>query len=93
MCPRCRGLLVFGDENSTMTVLPVGACCPKSSVEAMPENTAFQYAVEKDMFRKPFTTLYDAISAKFSFIYAPIAFPVASGLVLDTFRSGKTTRV
>ena len=41
-CPRCRGLLVLGDENSTIILFPVGGSWPKDGSEAACSRASFQ---------------------------------------------------
>ena len=60
---------------------------------AISANTPFQYISENEILRKPFTVLYVEISGEFALSHSPMAFPVFSGVVFETLRSGNTTRV
>src|SRR5574344_663956 len=93
ICPRCKGLFVFGDENSTITVFFFFLSCPKSLVAYISANSLSQKASENLRFKNPFTTLYDFISGQLVFSQLPISSAVASGDFLLTLKSGKVTRV
>ena len=93
MWPRCRGLLVFGDENSTMMFLPVVGRSPKSLSATISPKSSFQNRLENNRLRKPLTQLYSEISGTFAFSHSPMALPVFSGVECDRRSSGKTTSV
>ena len=93
MWPRWRGLFVFGDENSTITLRPVEGSWPKSGSAAMAPKSSVQNRFDRLMFRKPLTTLKPSTSGTFSCSQPPIAAPVTSGELWETRKSGKTTRV
>ena len=57
MWPRCSGLLVLGDEYSTITVLPVGEPLPKSASATTSASLSPQNALLNERFRKPLMTL------------------------------------
>ena len=56
-CPRCKGLLVFGEEYSTMIFLPVEATVPNFLSLAAAIKNATHQASATVKLRNPFTRL------------------------------------
>ncbi len=91
--PRCNGLLVLGEENSTIMFFPVDGRIPNPASPAISVKSSFQYSGENNMLRYPFTLLYPATSETLAFNHSPIAFPVFSGEAWVIRKRGKTTNV
>ena len=94
-CPKCSGLLVFGEEYSIITngdrsVAFFSPKCGSLSISLSSPSHAF---CDMTRFRKPLTTLYDAMASQCSAIHAPISSAVSSGFFFDVLSSGNTTRV
>ena len=98
-CPRCRGLLVLGEEYSIITR---GASpCPSKGRGAKPKRGSASMAFSSSSqappptlrFRKPFTTLNFSTAEQFACRYSPISCAVCSGLFLAAFTKGNTTSV
>ena len=94
-CPRCRGLLVLGDEYSTITSGEFSSACfmPKSGVSMMCSSTEFQNVGSITRLRNPFITLKRSTAGSFSTSQLPISVPTASGLFRAAFTHGNTTTV
>ncbi len=94
-CPRCRGLLVLGEEYSIITRGESSVACfiPKCSSASMAFSSSSQAPPPTLRFRKPFTTLNFSTALQFACRYSPISCAVCSGLFLAAFTKGNTTSV
>ena len=92
-CPRCRGLLVLGEEYSIITRGESSVACfiPKCSSASMAFSSSSQAPPPTLRFRKPFTTLNFSTAEQFACRYSPISCAVCSGLFLAAFTKGNTT--
>ena len=93
--PRCRGLLVFGDEYSIMTSgdCSLAAFLPYCSSASIAFSNSSQAPSPIDRLRNPFTTLNFSTAAQCSCRYSPISCAVCSGLFLAARTKGNTTSV
>ena len=91
--PRCKGLLVFGEEYSITTFLPSAERRPKFSFSWFSRKKSSQKLSDIRMLRKPFTTLNLAIIVDSFIISAPISLASCSGLRPASFPKGNTTTV
>ena len=94
-CPRCKGLLVLGEEYSIITRGELSVACfiPKCSSASMTFSSSSQAPPPTLRFRKPFTTLNFSTAVQFACRYSPISCAVCSGLFFAAFTKGKTTSV
>ena len=94
-CPRCRGLLVLGDEYSIITSGELSSAffSPYLGSLSISVSKSSQAACDMTRLRNPFTTLYADTALQFSFRNSPISWAVSSGFFLEIFRNGNTTTV
>ena len=93
MCPRCRGLLVLGDEYSIIIVRPVGSASPNDASAAISPKRSIQKAGERLRLRNPLMTLKAAICGLSATMRAPISLAVTSGDLWLSFSNGNVTSV
>ncbi len=94
-CPRCNGLLVFGEEYSIITSGEFSSAVfsPNFPSAWMSLSSPTHAAGATTRFRKPFTTLNELTALQLAARYSPISCAVSSGFFLDIFRNGNTTSV
>src|SRR5690606_41252796 len=73
-CPRCNGLLVLGEEYSTMISSPLSGRSPKFLFSRIVLNTSIQTASEMTRFKNPFTT--DRKSTRLNSSHVKISYAV-----------------
>ena len=94
-CPRCRGLLVLGDEYSIITRgdWSVAFFSPYVGSALIALSRLTHAFCATTMFKKPFTTLKRSTASQCSCSHWPISCAVSSGFLRDIFRKGNTTSV
>ena len=95
-CPKCKGLLVLGEEYSIMTKgeWSVASVRPNCTSWWISVSRPIQLAGAITRFRKPLTALKSATTEGISvFRKWPSSWAVSSGFLRDIFKKGKTTNV
>ena len=91
MCPKWSGLLVFGEEYSTITVSFLEGV--ESKFCSVSENSCKKAESLTFKFKKPFTIPKFSMNSIWFLISSPSSFPRTSGLFFANFTSGKITIV
>ena len=94
-CPRCRGLLVLGDEYSIITsgLSSVAFLYPKSASALMSLSRLIHASCDTTRLRNPLTTLKSATTEVSFSSCSPISCAVSFGFFFDVLRNGNTTSV